>query len=69
MSIERDYRDLALEDQAGQLAGLRARVAEVEAERNTYQELLSVALDQLRALTVRLERAGPTVATMERTAK
>lgn len=54
-----DYRDIALADAALDYVELRARVRDLEAERDTFREILHAALLELHALTKSNARLRP----------
>ena len=60
-SPPRDARDNVIEILADGEAAALERGRDLEAERNTYREILSVALDRLRAQTALSERQHNTI--------
>ena len=61
-----DFRDLALEHAAVDHVELQARVTDLEAERDTYRELLLAALAMEYDLTTELRRANRRLAVISR---
>jgi hypothetical protein len=55
MSASRDHRDLALEDLAYDLVVMTERAVFAEADRDLFRELSITAIEQLHALTGRVD--------------